>query len=175
MKQKEFDQLFHDYYTVLCRYAERMVDDSFVVEELVQDVFVRLWKGGKEQREIHILVAYLYRATRNACLNHLRSQQRSGNKVAPLVPEMTEDVIEEQDILRGELLRELYHAMDTLPAIYGEVLKRTYEQGIPSKKIAEELGISITAVDQRRAKGIQLLRGIISKDAFILLVAGLLQ
>ena len=77
LKQHEkqaLQQLLDTHYTPLCRTALRLVHRPEIAEEIVQDVFVALWE---KRDRLHITVsipAYLSRAVRNRCLNHLKSR-----------------------------------------------------------------------------------------------------
>ena len=75
---KEFEQLFKEYYTKLCYFALKYTEDNEAAEEVVQDVFYRLWEKRKTIAIKTSVNAYLYIAVRNKCLqqiNHLKVKQ----------------------------------------------------------------------------------------------------
>ena len=41
---ESFEALFHEYYSPLCNYASKILDDKVIAEDLVQDFFIQLWK-----------------------------------------------------------------------------------------------------------------------------------
>ncbi len=69
-----FEQIFNQYYKVLCRFALRYVQVGETAEELVADVLTALWQKRQELRVTSSLQAYLYASVRNTCLNYLKSQ-----------------------------------------------------------------------------------------------------
>jgi len=69
---KAFEQLFHKYFTVLQEYANFYTRDVKQAEDIVQDIFFRIWDA---RASLHInisLKAYLYRAVHNSCIQYLR-------------------------------------------------------------------------------------------------------
>ena len=72
--QQALQQLFDQHYVTLCRVALRLVHRAEVAEEIVQDVFVYLWEKRGDYQISTSLGAYLTRAVRNRCLNHLKSR-----------------------------------------------------------------------------------------------------
>src|SRR4051794_26655867 len=67
-----FRELFTHHYRSLCNYAMRVVITREIAEEVVSDVFVKLWKN-REQIEVHTsFQAYIYRAVRNQALDYLK-------------------------------------------------------------------------------------------------------
>lgn len=69
--QKAFRFLFENNYTLLCRYARNMVHSEETAEDIVMDVFARLWEVADELEITSSLQGYLYRSVHNACLKYL--------------------------------------------------------------------------------------------------------
>jgi RNA polymerase sigma-70 factor (ECF subfamily) len=77
MKDREqFKALFEEYYNPLCNFVYRYVNDRDVSEDMVQSVFVRLWEKRDSLELTGSLRSYLFTATRNTALDHIRSQKR---------------------------------------------------------------------------------------------------
>src|SRR5215208_8302170 len=70
--QQAFDDVFRAHYAALVRFAEGVVRHRAVAEEVVQDVMLQLWRRREALAPDSSLQAYLYQATRNRALNHLR-------------------------------------------------------------------------------------------------------
>ncbi|HKI90120.1 MAG TPA: sigma factor, partial [Draconibacterium sp.] len=65
---KAFETLFHRYYKSLCLYAAKIIKNDSAAEEIVQDLFVKLWEK-RNTLEIKISVKnYLVRSVKNQCL-----------------------------------------------------------------------------------------------------------
>ena len=67
----QFESLFRSSYVSLVRYARTMIKDHDTAEEIVQDLFFRLWKDKDKLQIESSLNGYLYRAVHNRCLHHI--------------------------------------------------------------------------------------------------------
>ena len=70
-----FQALFIDYYPSLISFAIKYVDREESAEDIVQDVFVKVWETRARLREVGNLSAYLYQMVRFRCFNHLRAEK----------------------------------------------------------------------------------------------------
>lgn len=84
-EKSAFELLYRDHYETLCHYALRWVESPAVAEDVVQDVFLRIWRRRTEWYVEGPLTAYLYAAVRNGALNRVR-----GARVRQLWAERTE-------------------------------------------------------------------------------------
>lgn len=72
--EKAFRLLYDRHYVLLCRFANQILNNAALAEEVVDDVIFYLWEH-RQEVEIHYSIrAYLMRAVRNRCLNELQSQ-----------------------------------------------------------------------------------------------------
>ena len=71
--EKAFENIYNQYYALLCRFAYRLLGDSLLAEEIVDDVIFYLWEHRAEFDISSSLRAYLLRAVRNRCLNELHA------------------------------------------------------------------------------------------------------
>src|SRR5690606_20285573 len=74
---KSFDQVFVRFYAPLCQFALRYLPTEADAEDVVENIFIRLWNKAERFENVDHARASLYRATYHACLNHLRGRQRS--------------------------------------------------------------------------------------------------
>ena len=72
----QFRLLFREYYDPLSKYAYSLVTDHDAAEDIVQEMFVRIWEKHQDIIQSPQVRAYLYRAVRNTCFNHLGAQKR---------------------------------------------------------------------------------------------------
>lgn len=166
-----FTDFYNRYFARLCFYAFRMVDDQSVAEDLVNEVFVRMLQretvfGGESH-----LKSYLYRAVRNAVLNHLRAQGNS-RRIEDHFYQGREDWIEpvQYDIIRAEMYAQIYEAIQRLPPQCGQVIRLGYLEGKSNGEIAEELGLSEQTVKNHKNRALGVLKNLISKELLYLLV-----
>ncbi|WP_177192326.1 RNA polymerase sigma-70 factor [Chitinophaga arvensicola] len=168
-----FDRLFTDMYPALCLLSNRIVSDEATAKDIVSEVFLQLWKARTFLNEVKNISAYLYVATRNRSLNHLKKQKRSEKKVQLAYERQQEeksygDIL--QDVFNAEAVRILHEAILTLPPECTKVVQLNIE-GLSTNEIALKLGISPSAVSHQKARAIRLLREkIVPGMAFISLL-----
>jgi RNA polymerase sigma-70 factor (ECF subfamily) len=75
-----FDSLFRNYYAGLCSYAKIYLKSAYISEEIVQEVFVKLWEKHNKIIIHTSISAYLYKSVFNACITYIKSDQSSGIK-----------------------------------------------------------------------------------------------
>lgn len=168
---QEYESLFRTYYPSMCAVAFRFVKDRAVAEDLVQEIFIRLWMKKKEYESIPNLKTFLYVAVKNLCFNYLRDRK---------------DVIDYQDtailnledhfrsyLIEEETYRLIAEAIDRLPAQSARIIRLALE-GKQNKEIAELLGVSVNTVKTLKYNAISVLRESL-KGYFCLLVILLCQ
>lgn len=142
-----FQALFIDYYPVLVSFAMKYVERDRVAEDIVQDVFVKVWEGRAGLGSVENLSAYLYQMVRFRCFNYLRAEKVRHNATRSFTEEM--DVSEMNAYIKEETFRIVMRAVDELPAGCRNVFSRTL-QGFSAKEIAEELGLAVETVKKQK-------------------------
>ncbi len=77
--KETFEQLFHENYKNLVLYAKKFVMDTEIARDLVQDIFIYLWEKRQKLTINKSLSSYLFRAVRNASINHLKRESNKEN------------------------------------------------------------------------------------------------
>jgi RNA polymerase sigma-70 factor (family 1) len=155
-----FACFFHIHYRALCFFAGKIIFDKAEAEDIVKDAFIKLWRKHDDFETAQNIKAFLYITTRNACLNFLRHTQVKdtfNKEYAYLEDSNHEDQVLNQ-IIRTELLREIYEKIEELPEKRREVFKLAYLDGLKNEEIAEYLNISIFTVKEHKGKALQTLR-----------------
>ncbi|MGN6420578.1 MAG: RNA polymerase sigma-70 factor [Pseudobacter sp.] len=150
---------FNLYYSPLCYFAERMIHDRPAAEDIVEDTFMKLWKKHTDFASIQNIKAFLYITTRNACLNLLKQQQRdasSRREMAYLNGDADDFVL--NNIIRTEVMTEIYRQIEKLPAQSRKVLKMSVFENMRNHEIAAALDVSIHTVKNQKVRAMQLLR-----------------
>ena len=158
--ERALEAVFRAHYANMCAVVRRIVLAPDVAEELVQDVFFKLWNKRDQLAEIDALRTYLYRAARNTALNHLRRQklelaheEREAAKGEPATAEHTDD-----SATAGELTEAVNGAIDRLPARCREIFLMSRDGGLTYGEIATELGLSIKTVETQMGRALKSLR-----------------
>lgn len=156
--------LFERYYDVLCAFAASYVASDAEAEEVVEDVFLRVWET-REQLEIRDSVkAYLYAAVRNHALNRVRrgrAEQRwlDDARRSDRAPGMGEGVPAADEALQhAELMREVAAAIDNLPPRCRQVFLLHRQHALTYIEIGAALEISPRTVENLIARALRHLR-----------------
>ena len=170
-EQSAFQEVFVSYYPSLCLFAEKFID-SDVVEDVVEDVFLRLWQSPVQFENIVHLKSYLYRAVRNGCLNSLKQVARQGRRQYDFVE--SGDSFEKaysDTIIETESFRLLYMAMAKLPVQARKIVELTYLQGKSNQEAADILKLSVNTVKFQKRRAVMLLKKQLGADPVPILVA----
>ena len=155
-----FDQAFRKFYPVLVLFARKLVRDKPAAEDIVTDVFCKLWQRQPRFPSQQSIKSFLYISTRNACINHLRRkayQAGINNTIRDLSANQTEDFALNQ-IISCELYRQVNDQLESLPNACRRVMRMSFVQGRSNREIASKLQLSINTVRNQKARGIHLMR-----------------
>ena len=140
-----YNKLFERYYGRLCQYVYSLLMDKNDTEDVVQELFLNIWKN-RERIEIKENVGgYLYKMAKHLALNHLRS------KVYQLS-------YEDNRVESEEFRIALYGCIDHLPDRCKEVLLLHRIKGLKQKEISEKLDISVKTIKNQIWTSLQKLR-----------------
>lgn len=154
-----FDDIFRKYYIQLCRFAYRYIYSQQIAEEIVQDVFVRLWQQ-KDQINISTsLSAYLYTAVRNQSINEIKKNriQKYHLTEAHKNVSLTEEIIQENHN-EERMKKALDEACKSLPPKCREIFELSRIDGLTYEEIAEYLSISKKTVENQMGIAFNKLR-----------------
>ncbi len=129
-----------------------------VAEELVQDVMLEFWKRRETLAEESSPQAYLFQATRNRALNHIRHAriEREGEPRATR-PEAIDSTAHSL-VVEDEMMVAVRKAVDSLPARCREVFELSRVHNLKYAEIAQRLGISVKTVEAQMGKALRVLR-----------------
>lgn len=158
-----FRELFTHHYRSLCNYAMRVVVTREIAEEVVSDVFVKLWKN-REQIEVHTsFQAYIYRAVRNQALDYLKlriHRQNERESLDSVQWNMTHaDHFSPADELSfNEFHEHVEGCIQALPRQCQLIFRLSREEGLRYRDIAERLAISVKTVETQMSRALKVLR-----------------
>lgn len=151
-----FEALFRLHYRPLCAFAMGYVKDADRSEDLVQDLFFRLWLDREKLQITTSVKSYLYSAVRNRCLNALKSQGRMRVLNEELDDRMVEVGPMEDE--HSERIARVQAAIESLPEERRKVFKLSRYEGLKYHEIAERQGISVKTVENQMGKALKTLR-----------------
>ena len=147
--QKAFRELFMACCARLTQFAFSIVKSQDAAREIVDEVFIRIWRNKSTIENIQNLTVYLYTATKNTSLNYLSMNARK-NITEPfdnLSIQLADDQSPEKKLIHSEILNKINQAIDNLPPRCKMVFKLVREDGLSYKEVGEILNISPKTVD----------------------------
>jgi RNA polymerase sigma-70 factor (family 1) len=129
-----------------------------LAEEIVEDVFVKLWSNRHRIHEVGNLTVYLYVAVKNRSLNAI-SQKANELIKAPFddLDIETGPVVTDpyNQLVTAEMMKHMQQAVENLPARCKMIFKLVREDGLKHREVAAILNISINTVDVQMAIAIK--------------------
>lgn len=166
-RMEGMELLFKTYYKPLVAWAATFLRDVARSEDLVQDLFVKLWeKSIVDTLQPGTLQSYLFISVRNQALNRI-------DKIDPLfrASDVThfESPWEDYDNFEEEVFKRVEVALEELPPRGREVIQCVYLKGMKYKEVAEELGISVATVNSLLVTALKKLRQRAGNEADVFL------
>jgi RNA polymerase sigma-70 factor (ECF subfamily) len=153
-----FDAIFRAHYPPLVGVAERMLRSRAIAEEIVQDVMLELWRRRESLPIEDSLRAYLFRATRNRALNHVRHGRVEREGQPHVAGATAEAPTAPSTLVEEEIDTALRAALGDLPDRCREVFELSRVHGLRYAEIAATLGISVKTVEAQMGKALRILR-----------------
>ena len=165
--REAFDELVRRTYVDLFTLAVRLTGNEEDARDVVQDAYLRAWKGIGKFRGDAQLSTWLYRITANCASTHLSRRRRT--RTEPLLPglEPADARHEAQPEAMAETSMDLARiaaAVDELPPKLRAVVVLRDVYGLPHDAIAEELGISVSAAKVRLHRARKRLRDAVFEE-----------
>ena len=156
--EQAYDTVFRAWYPRLVRAADALVRDAGVAEELVQEVMLELWRRREQLAHDGSPQAYLFQATRNRALNHLRHRQVQQRAEPYLADDGARPATAPAAVELAELDVAVREAVAELPPRCRDVFELSRVQGLRYAEIAATLGVSVKAVEAQMTKALRSLR-----------------
>jgi len=161
--QAAFKSLFDTYYASLCHYASHFLNDDSLSEEVVQELFVKLWEKRKSLDVETSVRNYLFRSVRNLCLNQIQH-----DKVIKLHAHKLKEALTTEDpaadyLITPEMILQLEEGIESLPEKRREIFRLSREEGLKYREIAEKMQISVKTVEAQMGAALKALRSKIGK------------
>ncbi len=156
-----FDELFRVYAKPLFYYAAKFVDDD-AAKDIVQDTFEKLWSD--PSLKVHrSLNALLFTMVRNNCLHHLEKQKVRNkyletSRLALKEEELRFYMEERSSLIERDMEQKLSEVLERLPDRCRQIFRMSRFENKKNKEIAEELQISVKAVEKQISRALATIR-----------------
>lgn len=154
-----FEQVFKTHFKRLHAYAFTILKDEAEAEEMVQQVFFKIWERNENLSLAGSVTAYLYRAVHNESLNYIKHQKvRSDHKLHIAYSMKNEVEHPGKKILASEMEKKIHEALNELPEQCRTIFQMSRFDELKYREIADKLGISVKTVENQMGKALKLLR-----------------
>jgi RNA polymerase sigma-70 factor (ECF subfamily) len=161
----DYDCIFKRYYTQLVVFACKYVEDRFIAEDIVQDVFIKIWKRADDIIKMEYISSYLYRSVHNTCISYLNNSKKLKKE------QISEKILSDEDILNtmleNEIYEEMLNIMEELPPKCKEIYSLNLK-GLKTPEIAEDMNIAVDTVRSQIKRAKKIIRDKYSKLYIVL-------
>ncbi|MDQ0153945.1 RNA polymerase sigma factor [Robertmurraya andreesenii] len=166
MKEYEIERIIADYEIGLRYLAFRYVRDWILVDDIMQDVYLKVFLKLDTFQGKSNIKSWLYRITANQCIDYLRSREMKSTVLIDNLEEVDSHsgVSVENDIIERLEKEVLYQNIRSLPDDYKQTLSLYYLNDYSYREISEALCKDITYVKNRLFRGRRLLKKVYQEN-----------
>ncbi|MCX6253281.1 MAG: RNA polymerase sigma-70 factor [Bacteroidia bacterium] len=155
----QFESLFRSSYVSLVRYAKTLIKDHDTAEEIVQDLFFRLWQDKEKIKIESSLNGYLFRSVHNKCLHYIEHNRVVERHAEEMSYHQTVSHENPSDILQyKELQARIARILEKLPERCGKIFCMSRFEGLKYTEIAEKLSVSVKTVESNMGRALKEFR-----------------
>lgn len=158
-----FSTVYYHYQEDLYRYVLRLVKIPALAEDVLQDIFLKIWEARQQLPGVHHFPGYLFTVARNHTLNVLQSVARSTHALSDLVRHFREQRFDDE-ALSNDYRRFIEQALQAIPIRSREIFRKCREQGMTYEEVGREMGISRNAVKKHMMTAIRTLKDAAQQD-----------
>lgn len=157
--QKSFAIIFDHYSKVIYPFALKLTRSQDLAEEILQEVFLKIWVCRSTLPEVENLAAFLNRITRNHCYNAIRRLAHQALVAAELANTTTEEVHNtEDDVIGRDMQRSLNRAINQLTPQQKLVYTMCHQDGLKYEEVASRLNLSRSTVHTHMKLALKFIR-----------------
>lgn len=155
----QYESLFRSSYISLVRYARTLVKDQDTAEEIVQDLFCRLWQDKEKITIDSSLNGYLFKSVHNKCLHYIEHNRVVMRHAGEMMYNQADSPESPSDILHyKELQAKIARILERLPEKCGKIFYMSRFEGLKYTEIAEKLSVSIKTVEANMGRALKEFR-----------------
>lgn len=163
--------VFKKCYRPLVHYANQKLKDVAEAEDIVVNAFEKLLRKPVVFESMQHLEGYLYTIVRHACIDILRKRSRNAVWITELeyIRKGEKEEISDE-LMKTKILQELNKEIEALPAQCKRIFKLIFIDGLNSKEVATNIGISTKTVLNQKARALRILRNTLLKKQLLHLI-----
>lgn len=159
--EQAFAQIYGSYVHVLYRYGLKITQDTSLIEDCIQDLFIELWDSRTRLGETDAIKFYLFRVMRRKVYKRLSSRSFTHSDLLEVASDITVDSYESLLIIDQESAAQkdrLHQAMALLPARQREAVNLRFFHNFSYEQVADIMDINLQSVHNTIQKAMKLLR-----------------
>ena len=157
--EQAFATLYHKYHQKLFYFVLNFTQSQQAAEDVLQEVFVKIWSDRKQLAGITNFNAWIFRVTKNHVLNSLKRMARETLILAEIARDINPGTEDTYAILSYKDVHAVLKAgMEELPPQQKLVMELSRDEGLKYEEIGERLNISPLTVKKHAAQALQYLR-----------------
>ncbi|WP_461533737.1 RNA polymerase sigma factor [Sinomicrobium sp.] len=156
-ENEAYDFLVKQYHQRLCVYAYGLVHDYSQAEDIVQNIYLKVWKQRQKLRADLNLKHFLYKAVYNEFINQYK-KQRTVIELEKKYIDTLKTIIEEDEKALLNLIPLVWKAVQDLPPKCKEVFILSKKDGLTNVEIADHLNVTTKAVESQITKAFNIIR-----------------
>src|SRR5690554_6699322 len=155
---RAYELLFKAHYQALCNFANSYLNNLAESEDLVQEVFVKIWDKRHELNVTSSIKSYLFQGVKNSCFNHLKHQKVQRKHKDHLFHQSESSTGSTNQLETKQLSILIEEAIEKMPEKRREIFYLSRHEGLKYQEIADKLNISIKTVETQMGLALKHLR-----------------
>lgn len=156
--EKAYTYLIDTYHHKLCVYANSLVKNIYSAEDIVQNVFIKVWEQRTRLKSEHAIKSFLYKLVYNEFIDLYRKNQSLFSLERTYYDALNTVVLEDDNESFQRILKVVNKEIESLPPKCKEVFILSKKEGLTNIEIAEHLDVSIKTVEAQITKAFSILR-----------------
>lgn len=167
---KSYELLFHKYYNLFLAFAEGFVKDRAAAEDIMQEIFMRLWIYRERLDEERSIYNLLFTMTKYRIYDHYRRMYNIESTHRPITDHDTAEVESTLEIDADMMRETIARRIADMPPQRQRIFVMSRDENLSRQEIAERLGLSVRTVDKHLELALRELRNHLKDYQFILLL-----
>lgn len=165
--EKAFADLYRMYVPRLTPFVYGITKNNVMVDEMIQEAFLRLWINRDKLSEVRNPKAWIYKITANICYTYIKRLIIERKVLDTILEQSTlEDLSTEQDIYLRSLTQSVKEAVEQLPPQRKKIYLMSREQGMSLGEISAQLNLSMPTVKNTITSSLQFIREQLQKKGY---------
>lgn len=171
-----YERLFRTYFSMLTIFADKMLHDLDLSQDVVQEVFIKVYE---QKDRLHLkssIQSFLFQSVKNKCIDQIRSQKTRYAHQEYILKTTSEELVEDY-VEQTEFEAHVYQCISGLPDQCQLIFKMNRFEGKKNQEIADELSISKRTVETQISKALKKLRVDVYEylKTIVLLISALIE